>query len=166
MNDLPDNKEDAAAPDGTKAKALVATAELEQREFELKKKLGQMMEERRALEEILESLKEEEQILARRLELAKKERDRIAEAMDSKSQHDFKKLEQVEDLKREIGILERRCSENMAREKELDREITEAEKHVRSGRQQIYNIAEELEKGCETIARMDRKISLSSKTKR
>jgi len=144
-----------------KSKALVAAAELERRDFEITRRLDHLEQEQQALEDIRDSLLEEVELLKRRLEMAKKESARIAGQMDAKTQRTMEMMDRVEGLKREIAVLTRRCEENEKREQELSEKTAAAEASLLAAKSQIMNIEGALETGRETLARMDRKLSLN-----
>ncbi len=145
---------------GARNEALVAAAELEHRKYESSKRLEKFKEQRRALEEIRDSLADEEKTLLRRLESAKEDRDRLVEKMDSMTQRMIETGREIDELEREVAILDRRYSENTLREQELAGEIESVQNDVMATRYELFNVTNELETGRATLARLDRKLSL------
>jgi chromosome segregation ATPase len=142
------------------SEALVAAAELERRRYESGKRLEKFREQRRALEEIRDSLTGEEKLLVRRLAEAKEERDRLIEKVDSITQRMIETGREIDKLEREVAVLDRRYSENSRREQELAREIEAVQNDVLAAREEISSVTNELESGRATLARLDRKLSL------
>lgn len=140
--------------------ALVAAAELERRKYESSKRLEKFKEQRRALEEIRDSLADEEKALLRRLASAKEDRDRLVEKMNSMTQQMIETGREIYELEREVAILDRRYSENTLRERELADEIESVQNDVMAARDEISYVANELEAGRATLARLDRKLAL------
>ncbi len=145
-----------------KSEALIATSELKKRDYTLKMRLEELTNEQGVLEEIRDSLLEEEQILKKRLKLLKENQKEIDFSEDSATKNNFSVLEEVENFKREIAVFERRCEENRLRDVELKKQIAEANKALEVQMKQFATATGELENGRETLARMDRKISITS----
>jgi len=149
---------DASSP--AKGESLVAAAELERRKYESGRRLEKFKEQRRALEEIRDSLAEEEKLLLGHLENAKNERDLLVEKMESMTQRMIATGGEIDDLEREVDMLDRRYSENSRREKELAGEIQTVQDDIAASRREITSVTYELEAGRATLARLDRKLSL------
>jgi len=151
---------DAESAHGARSEALMAAAELKRRKQESCRRLGQIDEERRVLEEISDSLASEEQALARRLTSAREEKDRLAEKIAFFTRRGVEMGGELEELEREIAILDRRHSENTARERDLAVEIASAQEDLAAARNEISHLSEELEMDRTALARMDRRLSL------
>ena len=150
-----------AEPSGVaRNEVLVAAAELERRKYESGKRLEKFIEQKRALEEIRDSLAEEEKLLLRHLESAREERDRLSEKVDAITQRMIETGGEIDDLEHEVAILDRRYSENVRREKELAGEIESIQDDVAVARRDFSSVTYELEAGRATLARLDRKLSL------
>lgn len=143
-----------------KSEALVAAAELERRKYESGKRLEKFQDQRRALEEVRDSLADEEKLLVRRLASAKEERDCLIEKVDSMTQHMIEAGREIDELDREVAVLDRRCSENSRRKQELADEIESVQSDVMAAREEISSVTYELEAGRVTLTRLDRKLSL------
>ena len=161
MDSSSDSNAGAKPADISKSKILVATAELEHRDFELAKRIEYIEKEYQLLQKVRDSLLEEEQILLERLALTKKEGGAIAEKMDKKTQNAMAMAEQAENIKLETVILERKHQDNLRREVDLDRKIALAEKTLMNTKGQISHAVEELEVGHGVFSRMDKRLSLS-----
>jgi chromosome segregation ATPase len=140
--------------------ALVAAAELKRRKYESSKRLDKLKEQRRAIEEIRDSLADDEKVLLGYLASAEENRDRLVEKMDSMTQQMSDTGREIYELEREVAILERRYSENTLRERELADEIESVQNDVMAARDEISYVANELETGRATLARLDRKLAL------
>jgi chromosome segregation ATPase len=151
---------DVNVSSSAKSEALVAAAELERRKYESGRRLEKFKEQRRAFEEIRDSLAEEEKLLLGHLESAKNERDLLVEKMESMTQGMIETGREIDDLEREVDMLDRRYSENSRREKELAGEIEKVQDDIAAARREITSVASELEAGRATLARLDRKLSL------
>jgi len=160
MDSSNDNITGAEPGIGAKSKAIMAVTELKQRKHDLNRRLESFEAELHALREIRDSLVDEERILKKRLDLAKKDRNRVNAKEDSGKKRTMEMLEQVEGLKREIAVFERRCAENATRDQDLVAQVAKAEEDLMAAKSQISYATEELETGRETLARMDRKISI------
>jgi vacuolar-type H+-ATPase subunit I/STV1 len=99
---------DVEVAGSNKNEVLVAFAELERRKYESGRRLEKFEEQRRALEEVRDSLAEEEKLLLRRLESAREERDRLVEKVDSMTQRMIETGGEIDDL--EVARLDRRYS--------------------------------------------------------
>lgn len=139
----------------------MAAAELESRKREIDARIHELDKKQQTLLEIRDSLVQEEEILLKRLSAAKAERENATGQMDSKTQKTMEVLDEMEGIKREITLLDRRYHENRLREKELDQKIDAAEKALFQSQSQFHSATNELEIGKEALARLDRRIEQS-----
>ena len=147
--------------DGVKSKALLAAVELERRKHESCKRLDQLEEEQRALEEIRDALVSEERDLSQRLAIAREKRDNLAGKIDTMTRRTMEVGGKTEETKQEVAVLNRRLSENTEREQEMRGEIASVEKVLVAARNEIFHATDALETGRAALSRMDRKLSLN-----
>ena len=140
-------------------KSLLAVSELELRKTELSKRVDALEHEKSLLLEIRDSLLEEQQILKQRRTLAEKNRRQMDSRLHDKARREIELKMTLEKLKQEISILQKRCSENQAMEKELGDKIALANKGLETARGNLLVADQVLQSGKDTLARMDRKLS-------
>ena len=145
----------------SKSQNLVAVSELKRRRREIDERLTYLEKERHALEEIRESLAGEAEHLSTRLAAANGERQQMAQKMDSRTQYAMKTLEEMDRIKRETAVFERRCQENEERERELDAQIAALERELSAAKNDMLSATDELEAGRAAIVRMNRKLSFT-----
>ena len=157
----PNDKEiDQQLDDEQKGEVLVAAVELRRRRAESQKRLQNLRDERRVLEEIRDALVAEEKIVAQRLANLNGDQVRLTGKINSMTKQNVEMDGEVEQINREITLLECRYSEIHARELELNREINLAEEALDRARQDISRATDELELGRSSLAKMDQKLSL------
>ena len=144
---------------GGKSQTLMAVAELDRRKHEASRRADLLANERRALAEVSDCIVEEEQVLDQRLAAVRKDNDRLATKLNTLTRRNLEIENEIEALKREIVLLECRCTDQEARTKELDGEIDGAKKTLHSSRNRIYSAASELEVGRAALSRMDQRLS-------
>ncbi len=137
----------------------MAAVELKRRKLEVCRRLGQLEEELHMLEEIRDSCAIEGQALAQRLKRAEEEAEHNAAKIDSMTRRSVEMEAQIEDLEREIAILDRRCLQNAEREQELKNETAAAKSNLAASRNEIANATEELETSSTVLVRMDKKLT-------
>jgi chromosome segregation ATPase len=150
---------------GDRSEALAAAAELQHRRREIGRRLDGLAEERRALEEIRDSLASEEQLLSRRIEQAERAREETRSRLGNAARAAVEMDGEAGELGREIAVLEQRHRASEARNRELGKEISRAERELDSARANLLEVTRTLESSRGALARMDRRLAARAKDK-
>lgn len=146
-------------PDGDLDQARQAMIELEHRKHDVRRRLEQLEDQRRALDDVRDLLAEEVEGVAERLSEAKADQRRIDERLRSLQARRRRVEGELDQLQREIAVLEQRFDELVATDRDLTREVDNAREQLRLSRSRVLTATTELELGRAKLTRMDRKLT-------
>lgn len=133
--------------------------ELEHRKHDVRRRLAQLEDQRRALDDVRDLLADEVEGVAERLREVRADQRRIDERVRSLQVRRRRVEGEIEQLQRETAVLEHRFDELAAADRDLTREIESARENLRVSRSRVLTATTELELGRAKLTRMDRKLT-------
>jgi chromosome segregation ATPase len=135
-------------------------AELRRRIRAVAQRTGELRAERRALEEVRDSLAGEERRIAGQLDDVGRERSALEQRLAAELRRIEEVDEQIERVRLEAPILERRRREDTERADRLAAECAALEEQTGALRRQISNSSLELKLLEDSLARLDQRLHL------